>query len=115
MRATGLVAALLAAVAAADSDPKYAKGDVVRVYATHVGPAANPSETYPFYVLPYCPPKDGFEAGSQDLGESFSGDQRVNTPYEFRFLQDQDNVDLCERELTENDIVRAAQGGAVAR
>lgn len=90
----------------ADSDPTYAVGDVVRVVASHVGPVANPSETYPFFVLPFCPPKDGvMSADTQDLGEAFSGDRRVGTPYEFRFMQDQDEVEVCEKVLTEDDIV----------
>lgn len=104
-----LLAAVIAAAlasAAAGADPTYSKGDIVRVFATHVGPVANPSETYPFYVLPYCPPKDGdLEAPSQALGESFAGDRKMNTPYEFKFGTDETDVVLCERELTEEDIV----------
>jgi hypothetical protein len=91
-----------------DDDPKYNVGDPVRVFATHVGPVANPSETYPFYVLPFCAPREGAENPSTDLGESFSGDRRVNTPFEFRFMQDQDEVEVCERDLNEDDIVSLA-------
>jgi hypothetical protein len=99
--------AALAGVASATTDPVYQKGDVVRVFATHVGPVANPSETYPFYVLPYCPPKDGdLEAPSQAIGETFAGDRKMNTPYEFKFGQEENDVVLCERELTEEDVVR---------
>ena len=101
-----LVSALLVLHVASEGDPTYNDGDIVRVFATHVGPAANPSETYPFYVLPYCPPKEGLEPQAiQDIGESFSGDHRVNTPYEFRMNADQDNVALCQVELSEDDIV----------
>ena len=106
LKSFAIVAALLCACAVvrADEDPTYNVGDIVKVFATHVGPVANPSETYPFYVLPFCAPKD-FIAQSVDLGESLSGDRRVNTPFEFRFMQDQDEVELCEKELTEEDIV----------
>jgi hypothetical protein len=45
---------------------------------------ANPSETYPLYVLPYCPPRDGDleapAAAQATLGETLAGDRRVNTP-----------------------------------
>jgi hypothetical protein len=58
-RATTTIAAVAACVlaaqvgstAAASDYGTYKKGDPVRVFATHVGPVANPSETYPFYVL----------------------------------------------------------------
>lgn len=98
MRA-GLLAALAAGAAA------YKQGDVLKIFASHVGPVANPSETYPFYVLPYCQPSKGSEPQSQDLGESLSGDQKVTTPYEFKFLQNSDTM-ICEKELTEEEIDR---------
>jgi len=45
---------------------------------------ANPSETYPLYVLPYCPPRDGDleapAAAQATLGETLAGDRRMNTP-----------------------------------
>jgi len=102
--AIALTSALLTVTG--NTDPTYQKGDVVRVFATHVGPVANPSETYPFYVLPYCPPKDGdLDAPTQALGETFSGDRKMNTPYEFKFKQDEADGLLCERDLNEEDIV----------
>ena len=106
--------------ATGEQETTYSKGDVVRVFATHVGPVANPSETYPFYVLPYCPPADGdleAPASAQSLGETFSGDRKANTPYEFAFGEDRTDVIVCERELTEEDVVRfvgAARGRGAA-
>ena len=98
-------------VGAQDADPTYSSGDVVRIVATHVGPVANPSETYPFYVLPYCPPKDGeLDVPTQALGEAFAGDRKMNTPYELKFMQDETDVVLCEREMNEEDIVSAISG-----
>lgn len=96
----------LHAGAQTEVDPTYSAGDIVRVVATHVGPVANPSETYPFYVLPYCPPKDGdLDVPTQALGEAFAGDRKMNTPYELKFMQDETDVVLCERDMNEEDIV----------
>jgi Endomembrane protein 70 len=49
-----------------------------------VGPYTNPSETYRYYSLPYCPPVN-MKGQSQELGDVLSGDRRVNTPYNLRF------------------------------
>jgi hypothetical protein len=49
-----------------------------------VGPYANPSETYPFYSLPFCKP-DSVESPSQELGDTLSGDRRVSTMYAIAF------------------------------
>lgn len=71
---------------------------------------ANPSETYPLYVLPYCPPRDGDleapAAAQATLGETLAGDRRMNTPYEFTFGEDRIDAIVCERDLTEEDVVR---------
>jgi Endomembrane protein 70 len=106
-------AALVGAVLAADT--QYQSGDAVRIYASHVGPLANPSETYPWYVLPFCPPRDGDLEAPQGLSDSLSGDRKSNTPYEFKFKQDEADVVVCERELSEEDVVSRSpllyQGG----
>ena len=51
---------------------------------TQVGPYTNPSETYPFYSLPFCRP-ESVERESQELGDVLAGDRRVNTLYKIQF------------------------------
>lgn len=53
-------------------------------YTTQVGPFSNPTETYPYYSLPFCPPAE-VQHQSHELGELLSGDRKVNTPYDIRF------------------------------
>ncbi len=48
---------------------KYARGDVIPVYANKIGPFQNPTETYRFYTLPFCEPKGGPKDKLEDLGE----------------------------------------------
>ena len=47
-------------------------------------PAARPpprSETYQFFNLPFCHPKEGKEYKTEGLGEVLEGDRLVSTPY----------------------------------
>lgn len=110
MRGASLLFLCAVGIVAA-TDPKYTQGDAVRIFASHVGPLANPSETYPWYVLPFCPPRDGDLEAPQGLSDSLSGDRKSNTPYEFKFKQDEADVVVCERELSEEDVVSAARAG----
>jgi hypothetical protein len=64
------------------------------------------SETYQYYNLPFCVPKDGKEYILEDLGEVLEGDRLVNTPYDIRFQEDIENRILCKRELNEKDLDR---------
>ena len=47
----------------------YKEGEVVDMFANKVGPFANPSETYQFYTLPLCSPRDDSEEKILGLGE----------------------------------------------
>ena len=70
----------------------YNKGDPITVVVSHVGPVNNPSETYSYYSLPFC----GTGASvDQDLGESLTGDRKVETPYELKFGQDVEFKEVC--------------------
>ena len=72
----------------------YNKGDPITVVVSHVGPVNNPSETYSYFSLPFC----GGAAGAsvdQDLGESLTGDRKVETPYELKFAQDVEFKEVC--------------------
>jgi hypothetical protein len=72
----------------------YAKNDVIKVVVSHVGPVNNPSETYTYSVLPFCAAKDSASV-DQDLGESLTGDRKVETPYELKFGVDEEQKELC--------------------
>ena len=50
----------------------------------NVGPYSNPAETYDFYTLPYCPPKE-LAVESENLGECWAGDRRQSSLYDLRF------------------------------
>ena len=62
------------------------------------------SETYQYYTLPFCTPKEGKEYKPEGLGEVLEGDRLVNTPYDIKFRVDKENEDLCSRELTAKDL-----------
>lgn len=62
------------------------------------------SETYQYYTLPFCTPKEGKEYKPEGLGEVLEGDRLVNTPYSIKFRVDKENEDLCSRELTAKEL-----------
>lgn len=66
-------------------------------------PSAKRSETYQYYNLPFCTPKDK-EYKTEGLGEVLEGDRLVNTPYDIKFRVDKENEILCSRELTAKDL-----------
>ena len=84
----------------------FSDGQELSVLATHVGPVNNPSETYPYFVLPFCPVKDagGAATPSQDFADSLAGDRKVKTAYALRFKKNE-NLQACEMTLGENDLV----------
>ena len=50
---------LLFAGASAKGNQRYKVHEKVPLFANKVGPFNNPSETYQYYSLPFCKPKDG--------------------------------------------------------
>ena len=66
--------------------------------------AALRSETYQYYNLPFCTPKEGKEYKTEGLGEVLEGDRLVTTPYSIKFRVDKENEILCSRELTAKDL-----------
>ncbi|GAB4820480.1 hypothetical protein N2152v2_007526 [Parachlorella kessleri] len=87
-----------------ESNHKYADGDKIELYANKVGPFSNPTETYQYYNLAFCHPKEGKEYKIEGLGEVLEGDRLVNTPYAIKFKTDQDNELLCSKELNEDEL-----------
>ena len=61
------------------------KNQTIRVTVAEISPYSNPSETYKYYMLPYCQPEKIIEEW-QSLGEDLSGDRTMNSLYTFQFL-----------------------------
>mmetsp|Transcript_1699 Transcript_1699/g.4580 ORF Transcript_1699/g.4580 Transcript_1699/m.4580 type:complete len:587 (-) Transcript_1699:241-2001(-) len=79
-------------------------GEDIQLFANKVGPFKNPTETYRFFSLPFCAPKDGPKDKLEDLGEVLEGDRLVSTPYKIKFRTNVSNVELCSKSLTASDI-----------
>lgn len=86
-----------------ESDHKYAKGDFVPLYANKVGPFQNPSETYRYFDLPFCPPAQVTEK-REALGEVLNGDRLVHAKYELNFREDKELESLCKKTLSREEV-----------
>ncbi|KAL4095524.1 hypothetical protein PRIC1_008898 [Phytophthora ramorum] len=91
-----LMAAVISAVAAEDD---YKMRDEVDVVANTIRPYANPTETYQYYKLPYCKPKER-QWDDHDLGELLTGSRKVVTDYRLYFGVDQTYAQLCRLPVT---------------
>lgn len=49
-----------------------------------LGPPPPRSETYQYFNLPFCHPKEGKEYKPEGLGEVLEGDRLVSTPYKLQ-------------------------------
>lgn len=74
------------------------------IVANTVGPFNNPSETYPYYKLPFCTGSGRQRRHKQDLSEVLSGSRKVATPYELTFLDPVPWRSLCEEFLDASDV-----------
>ena len=74
------------------------------MYVYAVGPFHNPSETYQYYDLPFCPPEGGQEHKPENLGEVLDANRLVTTPYDVSFRVDRDNEKLCSKMLEQEDL-----------
>lgn len=87
-----------------EKDHKFKEGDKVPLWATKVGPFTNPSETYEYYSLPYCQPKDGVKYKTLGMGEVVDANRMASSPYQLNFGVPKDSVSICERSLDEKEI-----------
>ena len=78
--------------------------DRIAIIANTVGPFNNPTETYPYYSLPFCEGTGKQRPHKQDLGETLSGARKVATPYELTFLDPFNYRSLCQDFLDDEDI-----------
>ncbi|PSC72630.1 phagocytic receptor 1b [Micractinium conductrix] len=85
-------------------DRKYKQGQEVPIWANKVGPFANPTETYQYFNLPFCHPKEGKEYKPEGLGEVLEGDRLVSTPYKLKFKENKENAPLCTQHLDSEDL-----------
>lgn len=74
------------------------------IVANTVGPFNNPTETYPYYKLPFCTGSGRQRRHKQDLAEVLSGSRKVATPYELTFLDPVPWRSLCEEFLEASDV-----------
>ena len=74
------------------------------IVANTVGPFNNPTETYPYYKLPFCTGSGRQRRHKQDLSEVLSGSRKVATPYELTFLDPVPWRSLCEEFLDASDV-----------
>mmetsp|Transcript_3079 Transcript_3079/g.10615 ORF Transcript_3079/g.10615 Transcript_3079/m.10615 type:complete len:594 (+) Transcript_3079:38-1819(+) len=97
------LAALLVAVSTAAAKT-YERHDAVKVYANTVGPFNNPSETYPFYSLPFCTHSGRNKRAHHGLTEALSGARKRETPYTITFQDNNNYVPLCSEPMTPEDL-----------
>ena len=81
----------------------YTKGENVEVFVNKVGPYFNPHETYHYYSLPVCRPKE-IKHRPLTLGEVLDGDRMAYSLYNIKFREDIPSKSLCTVSLTEQDV-----------
>ncbi|KAI1902155.1 hypothetical protein AGOR_G00041790 [Albula goreensis] len=82
---------------------KYKTGDKVTLYVNKVGPYHNPQETYHYYTLPVCRPKE-VRHKALSLGEVLDGDRMAESLYDIRFRKNVDKQTLCQLTLSETEV-----------
>ncbi|XP_064202875.1 transmembrane 9 superfamily member 1-like [Anguilla rostrata] len=81
----------------------YKLGDKVTLYVNKVGPYHNPQETYHYYTLPVCRPKE-VRHKALSLGEVLDGDRMAESLYDIRFRENTERKTLCQLTLTEAEV-----------
>ncbi|XP_035267920.1 transmembrane 9 superfamily member 1 isoform X1 [Anguilla anguilla] len=81
----------------------YKSGDHVTLYVNKVGPYHNPQETYHYYTLPVCRPKE-VRHKALSLGEVLDGDRMAESLYEIRFKENTERKTLCQLTLSEKEV-----------
>nr|GMD21801.1 transmembrane 9 superfamily member 3 isoform X1 [Ipomoea batatas] len=84
---------------------RYKRGDEVPLFGNKVGPFRNPSETYAFFDMPFCPPDD-LKKRKESLGEALNGDRLVSAAYKLPFLENKESQVICRQKLTKEEVMR---------
>lgn len=82
---------------------KYNENDHVEVFVNKVGPYWNPQETYHYYSLPICRPKE-IQHKSLTLGEVLDGDRMAKSQYQIKFKKNVEDQTLCSSEISLKEI-----------
>ena len=66
---------------------QYKDGEPVRLWVNKVGPYDNPQETYNYYYLPFCAPRDAGKPKHKwgGLGEVLQGNELIDSQLEVKF------------------------------
>lgn len=81
----------------------FAEQEYVPFEVNKIGPYSNPSETYEYYSLPFCPPLK-VEHKHSSLGEDFSGDHKYTARYDVRFKVPIQFTSLCTLHLSPKEV-----------
>ncbi|KAI2649099.1 Transmembrane 9 superfamily member 1 [Labeo rohita] len=81
----------------------YKPGDPVILYVNKVGPYHNPQETYHYYTLPVCRPKEVHHK-ALSLGEVLDGDRMAESLYNIHFKENTERQTLCKLTLSEKEV-----------
>eukprot|EP01112_Ceratiomyxa_fruticulosa_P014609 TRINITY_DN4200_c0_g1_i1.p1 TRINITY_DN4200_c0_g1~~TRINITY_DN4200_c0_g1_i1.p1 ORF type:complete len:612 (-),score=94.66 TRINITY_DN4200_c0_g1_i1:182-2017(-) len=95
---------LLACNAESKKKHTYEVGEDIPFYVNNIHPYSNPTETYEYYSLPFCPPKGGLVYKKSKLGERIEGDKAVLSDYKLPFVQDVKNAKLCDHTINREQI-----------
>ncbi|PKK70189.1 hypothetical protein RhiirC2_660642 [Rhizophagus irregularis] len=91
-------------VSADEHSHKYEKGEDIIIWVDTVGPRSNQQETYEYFQLPYCKGIHVSEHHHETLGEALLGMELVNSGINMKFLTNEKNATICEKELTPKDV-----------
>lgn len=108
----------------------YKDHDPVMLYVNKVGPYHNPQETYHYYTLPVCRPKEVIVTScygqilnhsiavlivdlflaqvrhkALSLGEVLDGDRMAESLYNIHFKENVDRQTLCQLTLSEKEVI----------
>lgn len=93
---------------ASEKDHRYQQGETVILYVNKVGPYHNPQETYLYYSLPVCAPREIVHR-TLSLGELLDGDRMIKSTYQIRFRENAEKQTLCELKLSVNEVEKLHQ------
>ncbi|CAI2176597.1 7819_t:CDS:2 [Funneliformis geosporum] len=91
-------------VGADEHSHSYEDGEDVIIWVNTVGPRSNRQETYEYFQLPYCKGIHVAEHHHETLGEALLGMELANSGIEMKFLTNEQNATICEKELTAKDV-----------
>jgi Endomembrane protein 70 len=100
---------LVGAVVLAKAAPQLPCSSAVKL-STNLG--CSFSETYQYYDLPFCRPKQGLEHKLETLGEVVDGNRLMKTPYNLTFRVERDHTVLCSKELSGKELKKFRKASA---